>query len=413
MFLDRRSMPALLLCLSASLQPLLLSTGSVDASGEQGIQGQDLIEELAWRATSSAEFEAVGAAMSGAPLDEEMIHAIETNEDFSVLTFYTTQEDVSAFESFSASAPTGVEVKHQLARWSMRDYQDITRLINAHWRPEWGVFEGLSPSPDGLSLGANWSSEPSLDRLLPLDRMRAVTGVWDLADAGPREAYEVSARWNDWAPWNAGGAVRGGGRNCSTGFGIRTAAGHERILTAAHCFALQTEVSDGALEPMGMVSFVSSTHDYEMIAADPSGRAFVGVDEDASPASTRLVNDWSANVIGAQVCAQGANSGQHCGLTIQGVVTDGNGWPQYYTEPVPGLAVVGGDSGGPVATLGSTYVGPRGIIVKGGLERACDSSDWRMNPSSDSLTGCWGRVYYIPINTILSHHSATLVTGNK
>lgn len=353
-----------------------------------------------------------GRTPEDAPKESEL-GTVVANEEMTGATIYWKGDPPPWLLELVPEESDGVSIALGKATYGESDFVHYASVINSIWRDEWGTFQGFKGSRTASDIGAYWTTG-SVSRTSVLDALRSAMALPLLWDAGPSPMQDASSRWNDWPAWNAAGALTDNSSYCTIGYGIRHPNGH-RLLTAAHCFADNSTIYDGTgsgglgSNLVGTVSYESPLHDYAWIAADASGKMFVGTNEDANPGDTRLVNDPAGNVLGMDVCTQGANSGAHCYLEVINVVADSNGWLMYWADAAPGnIAVVGGDSGGPVVTGGSTvWTRPRGLIIAGSTAVTCDSSDWHINPGGK----CFNTVYYYPIQTILGQHSVSLVTG--
>jgi len=214
---------------------------------------------------------------------------------------------------------------------------------------------------------------------------------------------------------------------CSTGFGVQSnSLSQDYLLTADHCF--QDQVSTVLIYNYGAPSG-------KQIASRSSSAALQNVTLDAAlmtPTSGQVsssifklgLTSTSADSItgiampfvGQSICTDGANSGEHCGLTVTDISvnvsigsTNQNGvtvLPNMVLAVAPfgpgltGIADVGGDSGGPIVhrftTNGYTTTLAVGII-SGYLNKAsCPTS--LNNPT----TKCGSDVFFAPIIPVLN-----------
>ena len=95
-----------------------------------------------------------------------------------------------------------------------------------------------------------------------------------------------------------------------------------RILTAGHCGYDTVKSPTGktigeiTINPSGYPTSDPDGIDAALIQATPSAYEFIGEEDDTTPSYAEVVA-VSGNVAGDHVCTDGANSGEHCGLTVQ------------------------------------------------------------------------------------------------
>jgi hypothetical protein len=248
-------------------------------------------------------------------------------------------------------------------------------------------------------------------------------------------------RQSDTAPWSAGGEMistqytdhSGTHRNyCSTGFAVND-YGTQSLLSAAHCDYGDLNTPNPVEEYLGWYNgqyTVLAHHTDTRTSAAPDDSMVMDTVGSTSPSmyggiynSSYIpgVSGTNANIIGAFVRTSGANSGQHNDIKITAVDQDyvcpaspsqvcvngvfaelgahGNG-------SIGNVAVVDGDSGGPVYTrvaATDTRVYAQGEIV-GGLpgdavnQAACNS--YALSFPGPHL--CWTGVAYADIQGVLS-----------
>lgn len=117
---------------------------------------------------------------------------------------------------------------------------------------------------------------------------------------------------------------------------------------------------------------------------------------------------------GISVCTSGSNSGEHCGLIVDGdagIVTfscpPGTCYGWRATNPNgTTVSVVGGDSGGPVYQMRSDgRVNALGIIYGGTNPGTCPSRRFTNG------TNCYRTVYYNDVQLILSDWNLVIATS--
>jgi hypothetical protein len=242
----------------------------------------------------------------------------------------------------------------------------------------------------------------------------------------------TAGRLNDASPWKAGGRITqpdpSGAfvHECSAGFGIVGPQNKKYMMTAAHCFKVNTQVNNGNVAnptALGNVTSRDEPSDSEIIAvnqADP--KIFTGGVGGVGAA------EGSADVIGTQgklrgtenVCTSGTSTGENCKLEVKATNTRGFArlgflnWVRVVVvtakstivdEDGPTVAVGHGDSGGPVEVIDKN--GKRkalGIISAENLDNQVSCRLFRAEKKKCSST-----VYYFSIDPLLRGYGATLV----
>ncbi|MDY6050606.1 MAG: hypothetical protein SPI77_08705 [Corynebacterium sp.] len=186
--------------------------------------------------------------------------------------------------------------------------------------------------------------------------------------SGPVATSPVPTRSNDTAPFAAGGYMRSTTSTsvCSTGFAIAV-GGIRYATTARHC-AQNYVARDGSATYGTGTRAMSNIGAARVLNATGRGYMFDGRWDNSVGYNKRVSGLWDVKV-GDHVCTSGGNSGVHCGLEVTNLwvmINDG------YGDQVPtikaetdtlGVAVVAGDSGGPVLVpLTDGTVGAVGMI---------------------------------------------------
>jgi hypothetical protein len=162
--------------------------------------------------------------------------------------------------------------------------------------------------------------DASFDPMRAEAMLTAAAGVPVSVEVGPQT--EAAGRLDDRAPWKAGGRITAGRGQCSAAFGIVDAGTRTReyMLTAEHCFALNTQVLNGdGTRILGPVTHLRPRWDSELIrvtAAD-TNTFFGGVGMIGAPESDAAVRRTAANIKGTTVaCTSGASTGENCRLSV-------------------------------------------------------------------------------------------------
>lgn len=231
------------------------------------------------------------------------------------------------------------------------------------------------------------------------------------------------SRQNDSDPWLGGSAMslttNPANADCSTAFSVIVGAGDGRLLSAYHCDPTSNFAwRDGAGDPLTLGAMdVDGAPSYDSMLIDPIGGTdgyvyggpWFAVSGDAR---YKLgVTGKSAVSVGSPVCSSGANSGEHCGLTVRGYTQvscpsgSGGTCTAWWADAVDHrVAVAGGDSGGPIyKDHGDGTVGARGVINSGSGVVTCPSLRSPAGPD-----GCDYQVFFISIMPVLSIWNASI-----
>jgi Trypsin len=257
--------------------------------------------------------------------------------------------------------------------------------------------------------------------------LTALAGYPVRVELAPAFESTIGGREAERSPWYAGGAIKekGKDRHCSSGFGV-VKNPNSWLLSAAHCFenGVTVETDPGAQE-IGKVSDKREKLDSERISANRvAGKTYVkGVDSNESLTITEP--GW--NVAGLFVCTSGAATGMNCHLKItaidakvRAVLRPLKVLAEFQvladaTKPrgrnLPGVAVGGGDSGGPVILISND---PTVNSMAAGIATAGEAANnvfWnhrvKCNDSAKTRR-CYSRVAYTAIRPILKEYGVTL-----
>jgi hypothetical protein len=234
-----------------------------------------------------------------------------------------------------------------------------------------------------------------------------------------------TSRQNDSDPWYGGGMMEAPGFNppddlnpylfCSTGFAAVTSGSFGRLLSARHCdtddgIVCDRAWKDGHHDPLtdgGADVDCHQTNDTLLI--DPIGGTdgwVHGGPWDATSSNSRYhlkVAGDASPVYLQKVCSSGANSGEHCNLQVADSTLFSwncgpgtcHGWRAQNPNSTK-VAVVGGDSGGPVyMNRDDGRVGARGIIYGGNVDGNC--GDVRF-----AVSNCFRTVWFNDIESVLN-----------
>lgn len=325
---------------------------------------------------------------------------------------YPVVEAVSRYDG-----PINVEV-HEDARYASTELEPrADRLVN---EPELALAAGIDLVRVGWPQNGTGVTAGVLATEPPPDLASAEAFLThELAvpvDLTIEEPYETAGRQDDAPPWYAGGRTKVEIRkdtfkNCSTGWGVKVGQDEKvHVLTAAHCGAAGDKVHNGdRSRQLGTLADRSTDLDSAIIdVTSAAAKMFTG----RPTANTSLVMEKAVEVkVGAWICGSGASTGQNCDIKIDAVnerIETEIGWVRTTTsvhKDAGGIAGGKGDSGGPVyiPVEKETKVQAVGIIVAVRSEVDCRRDD-------DTGT-CHRRMAFVPVDPLLKHWKATLITG--
>lgn len=161
-------------------------------------------------------------------------------------------------------------------------------------------------------------------------------------------------------------------KNCTAGFSVvRRSNGQRGSVTAGHCGGVGTLWKSGS-HYYGTTSVRTNYPDYDQaLLTGSTYGAKIWTDGPGDTANTRTVKGGGDPGVGTVVCQSGSFSSSLCGITVRSTSAkycDTDGCTTYVIRATRGgqIAIIGGDSGGPVYTRsGSTGATIRGITFAG------------------------------------------------
>ncbi|MDN5764592.1 MAG: S1 family peptidase [Humibacillus sp.] len=339
-------------------------------------------------------------------------------------------------------ANDGVSVQVRPAERSISDIRRAVSRIVAPARIDPRILSanievlGTGEEQDGSGISVRYDAIDSSQALPAPDEVRRVlelvAGVPVLAaNLGSNAVW--ASRQDDTSPWYGGGMIQNSGGKCSIGFaGSRNSDGGSVMLSAAHCSDWGQNSSywyDGTgselVATWPNISIVSALDSMSMKTQGGSFARVFGGGWSTQYGGYRYTLDVIgsfANHVGNKVCASGANSGEHCNLTITGTATaacgpNGNiACPAWEAQnPSNDYAVVSGDSGGPLyQNTGQGNVRAQGIISYTGSYRGnatffnCTGLGGTRIRFGGSGVACSDVVGYIDVSRVLSQRGITL-----
>ncbi|GAA1618169.1 hypothetical protein GCM10009789_85140 [Kribbella sancticallisti] len=207
------------------------------------------------------------------------------------------------------------------------------------------------------------TSAASLAALQSMEGVRAVAG-----GAARLSRMSDTATGGHWG----GARITSATKNCTAGFSvIRLSDGRRGSVTAGHCGGVGTIWRSGT-NYYGAVTGRTNYPEYDqaMITGSSYGGK-IWTDGAGDSVDTRTVKGGGDPAIGASVCQSGSFSLSLCGLTVQSLSAkycDTDGCTTYVIRATRGgaIAIIGGDSGGPLYSRPtSTTATIRGMTFAG------------------------------------------------
>ncbi len=202
-----------------------------------------------------------------------------------------------------------------------------------------------------------------------LEGLRGLSGIQLVESALAR-----TSRLNDTpngGHWG-GARITSALKNCTAGFSVvRRSNGQRGSVTAGHCGGVGTLWKSGSYY-YGTTSVRTNYPDYDqaLLTGSTYGPK-IWTDGPGDAANTRTVKGGRDPGVGTVVCQSGSFSTSLCGITVRSTSAkyrDTDGCTTYVIRATRGgqIAIIGGDSGGPVYTgSGSTGATIRGITFAG------------------------------------------------
>ncbi|TDD13090.1 hypothetical protein E1218_34960, partial [Kribbella turkmenica] len=186
-----------------------------------------------------------------------------------------------------------------------------------------------------------------------LDGLRRLSGVRLVESSLAR-----TSRLNDTPKGGHWGGARitSASKNCTAGFSVvRRSNGQRGSVTAGHCGGVGTLWKSGS-HYYGTTSVRTNYPDYDQaLLTGSTYGAKIWTDGPGDSANTRIVKGGADPGVGTVVCQSGSFSTSLCGLTVRSTSAkycDTDGCTTYVIRATRGgqIAIIGGDSGGPVYT---------------------------------------------------------------
>lgn len=339
----------------------------------------------------------------------------------------------------------GVSVQHR--RYSLQQLDEATAAI---WRQaaegKWAGFKvsaiaAIPAVENGLTVEGAYTTVPAARRapqvrslsavvagvpvrIVPGHTVTSAIGTVGRAMRRPRAASPLivnGARYSDYAPFSSGGlmgafyAPTPPGLICSSGFSVMI-NGTSHAMTARHCQDGHVGALDWVdVNDIGDVSAPPTNRWYgNLVMTTADGGALVMGNTSASSmfnhgwdsTTTSTVIGYEDLAVNDYVCTEGGNSGEHCNIAIDNLSVSwndglGNAFSTIEGEnQTPGaIAVMHGDSGGPVMSLVNTSTGQ---VRAAGMIQA-ESNDSNNCPPSYTPDPCGQTVLFSSMRTVVNN----------
>ena len=202
-----------------------------------------------------------------------------------------------------------------------------------------------------------------------LQGLRGLSGVQLVASSLARTSrLSDTPKGGHWG----GARITSALKNCTAGFSVvRRSNGQRGSVTAGHCGGPGTVWKSGT-NYYGTTTVRTNYPDYDQsLVTGSSYGPKIWTDGPGDAANTRTVTGGADPGVGTVVCQSGSFSTSLCGITVRSTSAkycDTDGCTTYVIRATRGgqIAIIGGDSGGPVYTRpGSSTATIRGITFAG------------------------------------------------
>lgn len=261
----------------------------------------------------------------------------------------------------------GIAVTVQHRKYTLRQ---LDAAINATWRQaaqgKWTGFKisdiaAVAAGHDGIVVNGTYTSVPAAQRAPQVRSLATVTMGVAVRVVPGISVVSANGRDNDFAPFDAGGYMISPSTSttCSSGFAI-SISGRTHTTTARHCN--KNDYRDRSASNTYGTGVENS--------GDGGGRVLSATGAALALDGPFNSNNFSKVVIGFEdlavnnfVCTGGGNSGEHCNIKVTNLrVSFNDGFGTFSTiegvqQSSGAIAVIQGDSGGPVISLAGTVSG--------------------------------------------------------
>jgi hypothetical protein len=320
----------------------------------------------------------------------------------------------------------GIKVSVQHRAQSLRQLSAAIAAIRRQAaRGDWRGFTisaiaAVGAKDTGLTVRGTYTGVPARERAPQVKALHAVVLGVPVRVVPGFPAAPAIGRDTDSAPFDAGGLMASPSTNgiCTSGFAINY-GGATHTTTARHCTAPDYQAALGTAK-YGTSVTNSSDGGGKVLSATGIAEAWDGAWNSENFAKVVIgFEDLGVNDL---VCTGGGNSGEHCNVKVTNLLVSWNdGFGSFNNieavqQTANAIAVIQGDSGGPVISLAGTSSGQvraAGMIqAVGGTTHSGTScgSVFSYGPSNHPNL-CSATVLFSSMRTIVNHLSgASLLT---
>jgi hypothetical protein len=385
---------------STEAQRLAQPTSSSDARP----LGEALGDGISAAVRSLEPLDATGRPLSGLPygLSQGVIGVVgSATSGFKVVVDDARLDDGKYAAAMSRNLPAAgksmVKVEHSCR--SAQSIADAWNSVGARaWSPD-ASRTTFAADLDPVSENVVVEYDQATTSPAALAGLRQLPGV-QLVPSSLARASRLSdtPKGGHWG----GARITSASKNCSAGFSVvRRSNGQRGSVTAGHCGAQGTIWKSGT-NYYGTTTLRTNYPDYDQSLV--TGSAYgpkIWTDGPGDTVATRTVTGGGDPGVGTVVCQSGSFSTSVCGLTVRSTSAkycDADGCTTYVIRATRGglIAIIGGDSGGPVYTRrGTNSATIRGTTFAGA---GCTAS---------RCTTLYAERY----NSITGHLGVTALTG--
>ncbi|MFD7160176.1 hypothetical protein ACFV9C_36685 [Kribbella sp. NPDC059898] len=366
--------------------------------------GESLGEGISAAIRSLEPLDATGRPKSGLPygLSQGVLGVVGSAATGYEVVVDSANVDTKKYQSAMArNVPTAgkqlVKVEHSCR--SARAIADTWRTVGKRAWSDDAARTTFSADLDPSSENVVVEYDQATTSPASLAGLRALSGVQLVAGSLARTSrLSDTPKGGHWG----GARITSALKNCSAGFSVvRRSNGQRGSVTAGHCGGPGTVWKSGT-NYYGTTTVRTNYPDYDQsLITGSSYGAKIWTDGPGDTANTRTVTGGGDPGVGTVVCQSGSFSTSVCNLTVRSTSAsycDTDGCTTYVIRATRGglVAIIGGDSGGPVySRRGSSSATIRGITFAGA---GCAAS---------RCTTLYAERY----NSIAGHLGVTALTG--
>lgn len=336
--------------------------------------GESLGDGISAAVSSLEPLDATGRPTSGLPygLSQGVIGVVGSATTGYKVVVDSAKLDEKKYQSAMARNLPAAGKQMVRAERSCRSAQSIADAWNAVGARDWSSDAGRTTFAADLDpVTENVVVEYDQATTSPASQagLRKLSGVQVVAGSLARTSrLSDTPKGGHWG----GARITSALKNCTAGFSVvRRSNGQRGSVTAGHCGDAGTVWKSGT-NYYGTTTLRTNYPDYDQSLVTGSAYgAKIWTDGPGDTANTRTVTGGGDPGVGTVVCQSGSFSTSLCGLTVRSTSAkycDADGCTTYVIRATRGglVAIIGGDSGGPVYTRrGTASATIRGIAFAG------------------------------------------------